>query len=127
MDTIRIRNLKFDAYLGVYDWEQKEPRPVSVTLELGVDLCDSCHTDDIDDTVDYALLSMCIITICGAKKDSPRRYSLIEAMAEEIAESAFDFDERIEKVKVTVCKPGAVPEADAVEVEIERERENESN
>lgn len=123
MDTIRIRNLKFNAFLGVFDWEQQAPRPVSVTAELRTDLKKAGESDNLADTVDYAALSRKIIGKCGTKQATPKRYALIERMAEDIASIALDFDKRITSVRIIVSKPGAVPEADNIEVEIERTRE----
>lgn len=122
MDTIRIRNLKFSTYLGVFGWEQLAPRPVTVTIEIRTDLRKAGKSDNLADTIDYAALSSRIISICGAQSAAPKHYELIERLAEDIADIAIAFDKHIDSVRITVCKPGAIAEAENIEVEIERRR-----
>ena len=123
MDTIRIRNLQFPVYLGVYDAEQKAPRPVVADIELGLDLARAAASDDLADTVDYDALAGAVRTACEAGASRPpRRYALVERLAAEIADICLAFDPRIEWARVTVGKPGAVAGAETVEVSLDRRR-----
>ena len=118
MDFIRIRKLQLSVYLGVYAKEQEAPRPVVADIELGLDLSRAAASDALADTVDYAALADAIRVRCAA----PRRYALVERLAGEIADICLGFDPRIESVRVTVGKPGAIIDTETVEVELLRRR-----
>ena len=118
MDFIRIRKLQLSVFLGVYPDEQKALRPTFVDIELGLDLSLAASSDALADTVDYAALTDAIRTRCAP----PLRFALVERLAGEIADICLGFDERIESVRVTVGKPGAIIGAETVEVELFRRR-----
>ena len=126
MDLIRIRKLQLPVYLGVYAKEQLMPRTVVADIELGLDLSRAAASDALADTVDYDALSRTIRSVCSADAtpagSDPRRFALVERLAGEIADICLGFDERIESVRVTVGKPGAVTGAETVEVELFRRR-----
>lgn len=123
MDIIRIRQLKLDVYLGVYDWEQENARPVFVDIELSADLARAAESDALADTVDYAALTDEIRRRTSSSDTAPRRYALIEKLAGDIADICLAFDTRVASAHVTVGKPGAVQGAETVEVEIIRTRQ----
>ena len=118
MDFIRVRKLQLSVYLGVRTEEQLAPRPVVVDIELGLDLSHAAASDALADTVDYDALSQSICARCAP----PRRFALVERLAGEIAGICLGFDPRIESVRVTVGKPGAIAGAETVEVELFRRR-----
>ena len=118
MDFIRIRKL-LSVFLGVYAEEQAAPRPAVADIELGLDLSRAAAGDSLADTVDYDALSHAIRDACCAPT---KRYALVERLAGEISDICLGFDPRIESVRVTVGKPGAVAVAETVEVEILRLR-----
>ena len=118
MDLIRIRKLQLSVYLGVYAEEQEAPRRAVADIELGVDLSRAVSTDALADTIDYAALTDAILARCAP----PRRYALVERLAGEIADICLGFDPRIESVRVTIGKPGAIIGAETVEVELFRRR-----
>ena len=126
MDFIRIRKLQLSVYLGVYAKEQLMPRPVVADIELGLDLSRAAASDALSDTVDYDVLSQSIRSVCSADATptgcDPMHYALVERLAGEIADICLGFDERIESVRVTVGKPGALSCAETVEVELSRRR-----
>ena len=124
MDLIRIRKLQLSVYLGVYAKEQLAPRPVVADIELGLDLSRAAASDALSDTVDYDALVEEIRVFCSSDAtpigSDPRRFALVERLAGEIAEICLGFDLRIESVRVTVGKPGAVIGAETIEVELFR-------
>ena len=126
MDFIRIRKLQLSVFLGVYDKEQLAPRPVVADIELGLDLSHAAASDALSDTVDYDALVEEILSFCSADATptgcDPMHYALVERLAGEIADICLGFDERIESVRVTVGKPGAIIGAETVEVELFRRR-----
>lgn len=119
-DIIQVKELTFQVYLGVYDCEMKKPRPVTVDLAIEFDASKAEKSDNLSDTIDYASLCETIVARTGA--ESGNRYSLVERLAGEIAQTALDFDTRAQTVKVTLGKPGAVPNARTVEINITRTR-----
>ena len=126
MDLIRIRKLQLPVYLGVYAKEQLMPRPVVADIELGLDLSSATESDALPDTVDYDALVEEIRSFCSADATpigcDPMRFALVERLAGEIADICLAFDPRIESVRVTVGKPGAIIGAETVEVELLRRR-----
>jgi dihydroneopterin aldolase len=126
MDFIRIRHLQLSVFLGVYAKEQLMPRPVVADIELGLDLSRAVASDALSDTVDYDALSQAIRSVCSADATpigaDPMRYALVERLAGDIADICLAFDSRIESVRVTVGKPGAIVGAETVEVELLRRR-----
>ena len=121
MDYVRIRKLQLSVFLGVYAEEQLAPRPVVADIELGLDLSRAAASDDLADTVDYDALTQAVRAACCAG-NPVKRYALVERLAGEIADICLAFDPRIETVRVTVGKPGAVAGAETVEAEIYRRR-----
>ncbi len=119
MDYVRIRKLQLSVFLGAYAEEQAARRPAVVDIELGLDLSRATTSDSLADTVDYDALSQAFRAACCALT---KRYALVERLAGEIADICLAFDPRIETVRVTVGKPGAVASAETVEVEIFRSR-----
>ncbi len=119
MDFIRIRHLQLSVFLGVYPEEQAAPRPAVADIELGLDLSRAAASDDLADTVDYDALSQAVRAACCAPSS---RRALVERLAGEIAGICLAFDPRIETVRVTVGKPGAVAGVETVEAELFRRR-----
>ena len=118
MDLIRIHKLQLSVFLGVYAEEQEAPRTAVADIELGLDLSRAAGSDALADTVDYDALSQTICVRCAP----PRRYALLERLAGDIADICLAFDPRIESVRITIGKPGAISAAETVEVEILRRR-----
>jgi len=116
LDIIRIRDLRVRSRVGVTAAERRLPQDVDLTITLHVDLRRACRSDRLRDTVDYKALKKAILAECEA-----RRFVLIERMAQGVADLALR-DPRVERVQVTVQKPGALRFARCSEVEIVRER-----
>ncbi len=126
MDYVRIRKLQLSVFLGVYPEEQVAPRPAVADIELGLDLSRAAASDSLKDTIDYDALSQVIRGLCSVDATpigcDPMRFALVEHLAGEIADICLGFDPRIESVRVTVGKPGAIICAETVEVELFRRR-----
>ncbi|MFQ5914297.1 MAG: dihydroneopterin aldolase [Nitrospinota bacterium] len=109
---IIIRGLEVQCILGVYDSERKAKRPVVIDLEFP--LGDSSGEGPHVPSVDYA-------QVAGEVKAHVQSSSchLMEELAEEVASlclSRFS----LERMKVRLSKPGAIPDAQTVILEIER-------
>lgn len=122
MDVIRIRGLKAEVFLGVYEEEQRAPRPVVFDIELETDLSRACATDDLADTVDYHALALEIKAAISPGDGEKTSFQLVERLAQVVADICLGFDKRIAAVRVKAVKPAAFPFADAAEVEIRRRK-----
>jgi len=116
LDTILIKDLLLRCIIGVNESERKEKQDVVINLVLWADLVKGAETDDIGQTVDYKQITKEIIRLVDKSE-----YYLIETLAENIAQTCLQH-KQIEKVKVTVEKPGALRFARSVGVEVFRER-----
>lgn len=115
-DTIFIDDLLVRCIIGIHDWERKARQDVLINIELDVDTAKAGASDDFGDTVDYRALAKRVIEMAEASG-----YQLVEALAEEIARLSL-MDERVERARVRVEKPGAIRFARSVGVTIERGR-----
>jgi dihydroneopterin aldolase len=115
LDRILLTNVVVEALVGVHEHERQAKRPLVVDLELACDLDPAATNDDLTLTVDYSALTTRVRERCAVSS-----YRLIEALAADIVRACFE-DARVEGVKVTLRKPGAVPGAD-VAISLERRR-----
>jgi len=118
-DVIRLHNAVFYAYHGVLSDEQTLGGKFEVDVDLHVDLARGAKTDSLDRTVNYERVYDSIKQLVLGKK-----YRLIEALAETIADGLLRQFRKVEKVVVRVRKPSAPVKGviDHVEVEIVRSR-----
>ena len=118
-DIIRLHNAVFYAYHGVLSDEQSLGGKFEVDVDLHADLTRGALTDRLKQTVDYERVYDFIKTLVLGKK-----YNLIEALAETIADGLLKEFKSLRKVVVRVRKPSAPVKGviDYVEVEIARAR-----
>jgi dihydroneopterin aldolase len=116
MDKIIIHDLRLEARIGVYAWEQHLPQTIRLDLEIGAPSDKPFHTGRIADALDYASV---VARLKAFAKDTPP--PLIERFAEKVAQLVLDeFDTHW--VRVRVVKLGALPGVRELGVEIERTR-----
>lgn len=118
MDKVFIRGLEIKTVIGVHGWERQLPRPLILTLEMGVDTRDAAASDQVRDAVDYDAVTQAVRRV--AEQLQP---ALLETLAEKIARSLFDAYP-IQSLRLAIDKPGAVAGVKAVGVEIDRRRED---
>lgn len=113
-DRVLIRDLTFNAILGILPQERITPQPVVINLALHTDISAAAKSTNIDDTLNYAAVAEAVqaMTVAG-------EYLLIETLVEDLATLCLGAG--AEAVTVRVEKPNAVAAADAVGVEIYRE------
>jgi dihydroneopterin aldolase len=121
MDKVFISQLHVDTIIGVYDFEKETKQSLFFDIEMLTDIRAAANSDDINDTVDYAVVSERIIKYVTAKP-----VDLLETLVEQIAEFILS-DFNVSEVKVRVSKPAAVKEANTVGVEIIRAVNNTRN
>ncbi|MGB6057315.1 MAG: dihydroneopterin aldolase [Microthrixaceae bacterium] len=98
-DVIRLRGLRHNAIVGVLPEERTRAQPLSIDLELQVDLSLAGLSDDLGDTVDYG--AVCDRVAQSVADSEPQ---LLERLAAQIAGQILDLDQRIEVVEVSVDK-----------------------
>lgn len=114
MDKVLIRGLKVDATIGIHDWEKQIKQPVILDLDLSFDCTKAGQSDDINDALDYYTVSQRLTHMISLSS-----FELIEALAEKCCQMLLaNFP--IEQVELTLHKPEAVPNADAVAVQMVR-------
>ena len=121
MDKILIRNLKIYAYHGVLDEEKANGQYFILDIDASVDISLPCVTDNVEDTVNYALMVECVTEIFTSQKDD-----LVERAAQRVADGLFAQFEKISALRILLKKPSAPIDADFdwVGVEINRKRED---
>ena len=119
LDRIIVERLAVFAHHGVLPEEQKTGQRFYVTLDCGLDLREAGASDDIAASVNYAELAGRAAAIAGS-----RRFFLIEALAEAIAQDALAVFPRLAEITVRIDKPSAPIPAllDGVAVIVTRRR-----
>lgn len=102
MDKIIIKDLEIFAYHGVLEQEKRAGQTFIVSAELGVCLRDAGLTDDLKKTVNYAGVCEDIKNVMTGEK-----YDLIEAAAENIADTILLKYDKIKEIRVILKKPEA--------------------
>jgi dihydroneopterin aldolase/D-erythro-7,8-dihydroneopterin triphosphate epimerase len=114
MDKILIKDLRLRCIIGINEFERREKQDVTINVVIWSDFTEAAMTDDISKTVDYKEITKGIIKLVEGSE-----FRLVETLAERIAESCLKHA-RVEKVRVTVEKPGALRFARNVGVSILR-------
>ena len=113
-DIVFIKGLKAASVIGCYDWERDIRQTLVIDLELKADFTRASQTDALEDALDYAAISQRVIAVCDES-----RFQLLEALADHLASTVLaEFS--VESLRMTISKPGAVPEAEGVGVVIDR-------
>ncbi len=116
LDKIHIRKLFLRCILGINEEERRKKQDVVIDITLHADLEKACLSDNMDDTVNYKVIKEKAIDVVEGSS-----YFLVEALAEKVAAVCIE-NPRVERVDVTVDKPGALRFASSVGVEIVRFR-----
>lgn len=105
-DRVFINNLEVQTIIGVYDWERTTPRPLLLNLEFELDLREAAASDDVSNTVDYAVVAEQVKQFASESSDE-----LLETFGERLLAQLL---ERwpAKAVSLTIHKPEAVPGAD---------------
>lgn len=117
MDTIFIRELRADAWIGIYEWEKLRPQTLDFNLEMGLDTHRAGESDNIRDTVDYGKV---VERIRADLKD--QHFKLLEALAEHVAQVILH-DFKAQWVKISVAKIAHMRGVKLVGVTISRSRD----
>lgn len=100
-DKLILKGLEFYGYHGTLEAEQELGQPFVLDLELALDLRRAGRTDELAHTVNYAAVYRLVAGVVQA-----RRYRLLEAVAEAVAQAILDRFP-VDEVRVRVKKPQA--------------------
>lgn len=118
--TVRVEGLSLHAHHGVTADEQALGQRFEFDVEVDVDDCAACTTDDVADAVAYEAVAAVVTEVA-----TNFRFSLLEALADAVCcELVAEFP--VARARVTVHKP-APPMAHAVRrvsVSVARTREH---
>lgn len=114
MDIIFIEELRAETWIGIYPREKAMPQTVEISLQIGVSTASAGASDDIRDTVDYA------VVVERLRKDlAASHFNLLEKLAEHVATDLLE-NFAAQWVRVSVAKLGMMPGVKRVGVIIER-------
>jgi 7,8-dihydroneopterin aldolase/epimerase/oxygenase len=114
MDIIFIEELRAETWIGIYPREKAMPQTVEISLRIGVSTASAGASDDIRDTVDYAIVVERLRADLAAS-----HFNLLEKLAEHIATFLLE-SFAANWVRVSVAKLGMMPGVKRVGVVIER-------
>jgi len=115
-DQVHIKELLVRTIIGINPEERVKRQDVLINITMFADLRPAAASDDIDDAVNYKTIAKQVIEMVENSE-----FYLVEKMAGEIANICLA-DERVERVLVSVEKPGALRFARSVGVTIDRRR-----
>lgn len=114
MDIIFIEELRVETWIGIYPREKAMAQTIELSLQIGVSTASAGASDDIRDTVDYAV----VVQRLRAEL-SGRHFNLLEKLAEFVATLLLE-QFAAQWVRVSVAKLGMMPGVRRVGVIIER-------
>ena len=116
MDTIFIRQLRLQAWIGLYRHEKIAPQTIEIDLEIALPGDAVFKTRKVADTIDYGVVVEHVRALLAKE-----RFGLVETLAERITGLLLQ-DFKSPRVKVSIAKLGVLREAQRVGVTIERSR-----
>jgi dihydroneopterin aldolase len=116
MDTIFIRELRLEAWIGLYRHEKIAPQTIEIDLEIGLPGDAVFASGRVQDTIDYGVAVERIRALLAAEK-----FGLVESLAERIARLFLD-ELGAPRIRVSIAKLGILRDAKRVGVTIERGR-----
>jgi len=117
LDAVFIRQLRLQAWIGLYRHEKIAPQTIEIDLEIALPPDGAVFkTGKVADTIDYGVVVERIRGLLAKE-----RFGLVESLAERVADTLLG-EFRSPRVKVSIAKLGVLREARQVGVSIERSR-----
>jgi len=116
LDQILIEGLTLPAFIGMFAHEYDAPQPIRFDVTIDIAPLKPADEHDTDNIVRYDHIVADIKEILAAG-----HIDLVETLAEDIAKACLSYN-RAQQVCLTVAKPAAFEEAEAVGVRITRRR-----
>ena len=115
-DRIFLRGLAVECLIGFIDWERRVKQTVVIDIELPVDCRTAALTDEVAHTVDYKSVAKRMIAFVEASE-----FKLVETLAHRTAMLVLE-EFKIQWIRLSINKPGAIRGSRDVGVVIERTR-----
>lgn len=96
--TIKLNDMQFYAYHGVMEQETKVGNNYVVNISMIADLLRACETDNVDDTISYAL----VYDLVKSEMEKPSK--LLEHIAMRIYQSIHTAFPQITSLEVRLAK-----------------------
>ncbi len=113
-DVVFVKGLKVDAVIGVFDWERAITQPLLIDIALETDISRAAVSDDVSDALSYKEVCDDVSEWC-----KEIQAKLLEHLADQISDKIFaKYD--CQKITLSIAKPTAIAQADAVGVQITR-------
>lgn len=113
-DVIFVKGLKVEAVIGVYEWERAITQPLLIDIALETDISKAASSDNVDDALNYKAVCDDVSEWCQTIKAA-----LLEHLAGQIVDKLLT-KYASHKVTLSIAKPTAIKQADAVGVQITR-------
>ena len=97
--TVEVRDLRCVAIIGALAEERERPQPIRVDLDVDLDVEVVGASDDLDDTVNYAVICDVALEILTTS-----RFVLLEAACDHVARAILGVDPRVRAVEIVVTK-----------------------
>jgi dihydroneopterin aldolase len=115
-NAIFVHDLRVEAKIGVWEWEQRMPQNIRLDLEFGMPFDTAFRTGELSDALDY---SQVVARIKAFAADNP--HPLLERFAQAIADIVLG-EFNAPWVKVRVAKLAPIAGVRELGVAIERHR-----
>lgn len=113
--TIFLKDLKILCIVGIHPKERDFKQALFLDIEIDYDFSAAADSENVRDTLDYSELADVVDQLIVNRK-----YQLIETAAEETCQVIFRKWPQVQRCKVKIKKPAAVPQATYAAVEVER-------
>lgn len=114
-DTILINGLEFECIIGMLPKERTTPQKIIFNVELYTDFSKVCVSDDITDTINYALAVDIIKEISVNLKAK-----MVEFLASNIISALKANFKDLKGVSLEILKPEIIPETKSVGIRVLR-------
>ncbi len=114
---IFIKNLVVQAYIGILEHEIAAPQALHIDAEFETPFAEHADDHDIDSVLDYRLLRETLIS-----ETTAAHTHLLETLIERLATRILQDFPAVNHVKLSLSKPLAFDDCDAVGITIERQR-----
>ena len=111
---MHIKDLSAYTTIGVYEHERGIKQELKINIEIGFNNHTAALTDDLNDALDYEAISKRTLQYVESSQ-----HFLIETVAENLSQLLLK-EFSIEKLNLTISKPGSIKGASEVSVKITR-------
>ena len=113
-DVVFVKGLTVEAVIGVYEWERAITQPLLIDIALETDISRAAVSDDVNDALNYKAVCDDVSDWCQVIQAQ-----LLEHLAGQIADKLLA-KYACQKITLSIAKPTAIQQADAVGVQITR-------